>query len=218
MRRAGQYVASRTDTPRQIIVGVTGASGGPYTLRLLDCLEAAGVTIHLIASPMGRKLLADECGIENLDVESLLGRSSDRLYIYNHRDVGCRLASGSYTTDGMVICPCSSNTLGAVASGLGNNLITRAAQVTLKEARRLVILHREMPLSAIDLENMLKLNRAGAIICEAAPGFYMLPQSVQDIVDFVAGRVLDLLHVPHTLNTEWTGESPKPARPETRNI
>lgn len=207
-----------TNPHKEIIVGVTGASGGPYALRLLDCLETAGVTIHLIASPMGRRLLHDESGIEDLDVESLLGRPSERLLIYNYRDVGCRLASGSYVTDGMVICPCSSNTLGAVASGLGDNLIVRAAQVTLKETRRLILLHREMPLSAIDLENMLKLNRAGAVICEAAPGFYLLPQTVQDLVDFVVGRVLDLLQVPHDLHTRWTGAPPQAAPPETRNL
>ncbi len=202
------------NSTKEIVVAVTGASGGPYAVRLIDCLESGGANVHLIASPMGRKLLADECDIETLDTESLLGRASDRLRIYNYRDVGCRLASGSTTTHGMVICPCSSNTLGAVASGLGDNLIARSAQVTIKEARRLILLHREMPLSAIDLENMLKLNRAGAIICEASPGFYMRPQSVQDLVDFVVGRILDLLDVPHTLNTEWTGVTPKPEEPD----
>jgi len=104
----------------------------------------------------------------------------------------------------MVICPCSSNTLGSVASGLGDNLISRAAQVTLKEARRLIIVHREMPLSHIDLSNMLRLQAAGAIICPANPGFYMAPKTIGDLVDFVVGRVLDLLHVPHTLNVRWS--------------
>ncbi|MBN1488309.1 MAG: UbiX family flavin prenyltransferase, partial [Phycisphaerae bacterium] len=108
----------------------------------------------------------------------------------------------------MVICPCSSNTLGAIAAGLGDNLITRAAHVTLKERRRLILLHREMPLSEIDLENMLRISRAGGVICPAAPGFYMQPESVDDLVDFVVGRLLDLLHVPHNLNTRWTGQVP----------
>src|SRR4051794_15360167 len=104
---------------KEIIVAITGASGGPYAIRLLDCLERAGAKIHLIASPMGRQLLQDECRVDRLEPEILIGRSSDRISVYNHRDVGCRLASGSCLTDGMVICPCSSNTLGAIASGLG---------------------------------------------------------------------------------------------------
>lgn len=195
------------ESEKEIIIAITGASGGPYAVRLLDCLESAGARIHLIASPMGRQLLIDECDITALEPEALIGRGSDRITIYNYRDVGCRLASGSHRTDGMIICPCSSNTLGAVASGLGDNLITRAAQVTLKEVRRLVILHREMPLSPIDLENMTRLNRAGAIICEAAPGFYLRPQRVEDLVDFVVGKLLDLMSVPHTLNTRWTGRT-----------
>lgn len=189
--------------PKEIIVAVTGASGGAYALRVLDCLAAAGVRIHFVASPMGRRLLADECAVRDLDAPSLLGRDYSDLTVYSYRDVGSRLASGSFRTDGMVICPCTSNTLGAVASGTGDNLIVRAAHVTLKEARRLVLVHREMPLGAIDLENMLRLNRAGAIICPAAPGFYLHPKSVNDLVDFVAGKVLDLLGVEHDLQIRW---------------
>lgn len=190
---------------RNIIVGVTGASGGPYAIRLLDCLDAAGVTVHLIVSPYGQRLLADECNIRNLDPQSMLGRLSARLRIHHYRDVGGLLASGSFVTDGMVICPCSSNTLGSVAAGFGDNLISRAAQVTLKEARRLILVHREMPLSHIDLSNMLRLQQAGAVICPANPGFYMAPQTISELVDFVVGRVLDLLGVPHTLNVRWMG-------------
>jgi len=188
---------------KHIVVGVTGASGGCYALRLIDCLESAGIEVHLVVSSQARQLLADECSVTAVDAEHLIGRSSDHITIYDPEDVGCRLASGSFKTDGMVICPCSSNTLGAVASGLGNKLIWRAAHVTLKESRRLVLVHREMPLSAIDLENMLKLSRSGAIICPASPGFYLDPLSIDDLVDFVVGRVLDLMYVPHTLNTRW---------------
>jgi flavin prenyltransferase len=190
-------------TPRDIVLAVTGASGGPYALRLLDCLETAGANVHLIVSPHGRRLLSEECGIERMDAEALLGRPSNRVQMYPSGDIGCRLASGSFPTDGMVICPCSSNTLGKIASGLGDNLVTRAAQVTLKESRRLVLVHREMPLGGIDLENMLRLQRAGAIICPAAPGFYLKPTSVAELVDFVVGRVLDLLAVPHPLAVRW---------------
>lgn len=198
---------------KEIVVGVTGASGGPYLVRVLDLMEAAGTKIHLICSPMGRQLLSDECGITKLEPAALIGRPTDRITIYNHRDVGCRLASGSYLTDGMVICPCSSNTLGAIASGLGDNLIARAAQVTIKEARRLVLVHREMPLSPIDLENMLRLSRAGAIICPSNPGFYLLPRTINDLVDFVAGKILDLLQIPHDLRIRWNRQAGEPPQP-----
>ena len=148
---------------KEIIVAITGASGGPYALRLLDCLDRAGVRTHVICSPMVKQLLIDECKLNTLDVQGLLGRQSDHLTVYNYRDVGCALASGSYRTHGMVICPTSSNTLGAIASGLGDNLITRAAHV------------------------------------------YLMPNSVSDLIDFVVGKMLDLLDVPHELNTRWTG-------------
>jgi 4-hydroxy-3-polyprenylbenzoate decarboxylase len=155
---------------------------------------------------MGRRLLAEECGIKTLDAASLLGRPSESLRLHPYEDVGAVLASGSYPTDGMIVCPCSSNTLGALASGLGDNLISRAAQVTLKEARRLVLVHREMPLSGIDLRNMLRLQRSGAIICPANPGFYLQPRTVGDLVDFVVGRVLDLVGVVHSLRVRWQDE------------
>jgi flavin prenyltransferase len=203
-RNEGTFTVSAD--PKTIVVGISGASGGAYALRLLDVLEAAGVTVELVVSPLGQRLLAEECGVTSVSVEHLLGRSSERLTIHNYRDVGSVLASGSYRTDGMVICPCSSNTLGAIAAGLGENLLWRAAQVTLKEARRLVLVHREMPLSGIDLRNMLRLQRAGAIICPAAPGFYLKPQTVSDLVDFVVGRVLDLLGVDHPLQIRWGGK------------
>jgi len=194
---------------KHIVVGVTGASGGTYALRLMDCLEEADVNVHLIVSTHGKQLLAEECNVTTIDVEHLLGRWSDRITIYDHDDLDCRLSSGSFQTDGIVICPCSSNTLGAVASGLGANLIWRAAHVALKESRRLILVHREMPLSAIDLENMLKLKRAGAIICPAAPGFYHKPKSINELVDFVVSRVLDLMSVTHTINVRWVPSSRK---------
>ena len=207
-----------------IVLTITGASGGPYAVRLLDCLEAAGEMIHLVVSPHGQRLLTDECGPKKgseafcakhpsgcsgkrllTPFFALIGRRSERVIAYDYNDLSCRLASGSFLTDGMVICPCSSNTLGAVAAGLGDNLITRAAHVTLKEGRPLVLVHREMPVTGIDLENMLKLQRAGATICPASPGFYLRPAKVADLVDFVVGRVLDLLGVPHQLNVRWEG-------------
>jgi len=188
---------------QEIIVAVSGASGGPYARRLIDSLELAHTKIHLIVSPLGQQLLEEECGIGQISAKSIIGRPTSNLTLHDYHDLTSVLASGSYPFDGMVICPCSSNTLGAIASGLGDNLITRAAHVTLKEARRLILVYREMPLSGINLENMLKLQRAGAIICPASPGFYMKPKTIDDLVDFVVGRILDLLKIDHPLKTRW---------------
>jgi len=196
---------------RQIVMGISGASGVIYARRLAQCLVSGDVHLHLCASPAAQRVAADELGVRGLTIESLIGRDVANATMYGHRDIGARIASGSFRTDGMVICPCSSHSLAAVAGGLGDNLITRAAMVTLKESRKLVLVPREMPLSAIELENMLRLSRGGAVICQACPGFYMRPQSVDDLVDFVVGRVLDLLDVPHDLNTRW---DPGAAAPE----
>jgi 4-hydroxy-3-polyprenylbenzoate decarboxylase len=188
---------------KRIVAAITGASGAAYAVRLLRCMTAAGVDVHLVVSPYGRQLLADEADVHGVEPELLVGDHADRLTIYAHQDLSCRLASGSFLTDGMVVCPCSSNTLGAIAAGLGDNLVSRAAAVTLKEARRLVLVTREMPLSPIDIENMLKVSRAGGIICPAAPGFYHRPRRVEDLVDFVVSRVLDLLGIVHSLGARW---------------
>jgi 4-hydroxy-3-polyprenylbenzoate decarboxylase len=168
-------------------------------------MTAADVHVHLIISPPGRRLFAEELRVEQPDPELLAGRHADRVTAYEYEDIGCRLASGSFRTAGMVVCPCSSNTLGEIAGGLADNLIARAAQVTLKERRRLVLVPREMPVSAIDLENQLRVARAGGIICPASPGFYMQPREIDDLVKFVAGRVLDLFDVPHDWKTRWQG-------------
>jgi 4-hydroxy-3-polyprenylbenzoate decarboxylase len=191
---------------RQIVVGITGASGAPYAVRLLECLCAAGVDVHLVVTPNGKRLLYDELQITEVSAEGLLPAPSDRLTIYPYGDVGAKLASGSFVTDGMIICPCSSNTLASVAAGLADNLLDRAAAVTLKEGRRLVVVAREMPMSRIELLNALRLSEAGAIICPASPGFYMLPTTVGDLVDFVVGKLMDLVDVPHILNTRWADQ------------
>ena len=191
---------------KQLVVAITGASGAPYVRRLVDVLAQNDVGMHLVVSPMGRRVLLDELGLEEVTIESLAGRPLPNATIYPHRDLGARIASGSFLTDGMIICPCSSHTLAAVASGLGDNLVTRAALVTLKEARRLVLVPREMPVSQIELANMLRISQAGGIICPACPGFYLLPKTVDDLVDFVVGRVLDLFGVPHRLRTRWEPE------------
>ncbi len=188
---------------KQIVVGVTGASGALYARRLVQCLCEASVDVHLILSPNGRRLFADELGMRTVSSQTLLGRDSDRLIIYPYRDVGARLGSGSFRTDGMIVCPCSSNTLASVAAGLSDNLLNRAAAVTLKEARRLILVPREMPMSRIDMLNALRAGEAGAIICPASPGFYMLPKTIDDLAEFVVGKLLDLVAVPHNLNTRW---------------
>lgn len=190
---------------RQIVVGITGASGAAYARRLIYCLCERDTDVHLVVSPYGRRLLNDELGVKEVTAAALGVSHTDRLVIHPYRDVGSVLGSGSFRTDGMIICPCSTNSLGALASGLGSNLLSRAAAVTLKELRRLVLVVREMPLGRIELSNALRLQEAGAVICPASPGFYMNPQSVDDLVDFVVGKLLDLVEVPHTLDTRWRG-------------
>ncbi len=149
-------------------------------------------------------------------MQSLLGQASDWITTHAHNDVGSIIASGSHHTAGMIICPCSASTLGAISSGLGENLLHRAAQVTLKEMRRLVLVYREMPMSQIDLSNALTLSRAGAVICPASPGFYMQPERIDDLVDFVVGKVLDLVGVEHRLNTRWNPQGQQ--QPEASDL
>ncbi len=190
---------------KEIVLAITGASGAPYARRLAQCLVGYdNVHLHLIVSPYGQRILADEVGVKHLSIASLVGRPAINATIYSHKDAGARLASGSFITHGMVVCPCSSNTLGAIAAGVADNLVTRAAMVTMKESRRLILVPREMPLSPVEIEAMLKLARYGVVICPACPGFYMNPTQVGDLVDFVVGRILDLLGLPHDLRTRWS--------------
>jgi len=198
-----------------IVTAITGASGALYAQRFVQGLCAAGARTHLIVSPLGRRLLHDELGMEVVDLAALAGTPEHGITLYNYNDVGCRLASGSFLHDGMVIVPCSSNTLAEVAHGIGDNLIARAAAVTLKERRRLVIAHREMPLSAIDVNNYKILTDAGVIIAATNPGFYLNPTTIGDIADFVAGKLLDLVGVTHAFDTRWDplrGKSQTPDR------
>ncbi len=204
-----------TSANRQIVVAVTGASGAVYAQRLIQCLiRAERIDVHLIVSTWGKRLLRDELDVSRVDAESLLGRPADRLILHPYQDQGSILSSGSFITEGMIICPCSSRTLAEVAAGVGENLIARTAAVTLKEGRRLILVPREMPLSYIDLQNMLRLSEAGAVICPANPGFYLRPRKIDDLVDFVVGKLLDLIGVAHTLNTRWTGTPPAPSAGE----
>ena len=195
-----------------IVTAITGASGAHYAQRFIQGLVAADVNVHLVISPLGRRLLHDELGMETVDLAKLAGREHHAITLHNYNDVGSKLASGSFLHDGMVIVPCSSNTLAEVAHGLGGNLISRAAAVTLKERRKLVVVHREMPLSPIDVNNYKTLSDAGVILASANPGFYLNPTTVGEVVDFVAGKLLDLVGVPHRFDTRWDPKNVRPPR------
>jgi 4-hydroxy-3-polyprenylbenzoate decarboxylase len=193
---------------RTFVLGVSGASGAAYALRLLEQLLLSGAEVHLVVTDYGRRLLFDEARVTHVNFESLCPTIADasaaaRLVIHPNKDVGAVIASGSFRHDGMAIVPCSSASLGAIATGSGSNLLTRAAMVCLKERRPLVVCHRETPLSLIDIENMRQLTLAGGIVCPTNPGFYLHPRSVDDLVDFMVGKVLDLLRVEHTLSTRY---------------
>lgn len=198
--------------PKRIIVGISGASGAAYAQRIVRLLVSAGVETHLVVSPLGQRLLHDELGMEGVNLNALAGLPHDaakpeHLIQHNYRDVGAPIASGSFRHDGMIVIPCSSNTLSCVANGSAQNLLHRAAHVTLKERRRLILVHRETPLSLVDIKNMQAVTEAGAIVAPANPGFYMLPQTIEGLIDFVVGRCLDLMDIPHTLDVRWGEES-----------
>lgn len=200
---------------KTICLALTGASGMPYGLRLLDCLLAAGCKVQLLYSQAAQVVARQEMAVDLPSRPSeakaaLLARfphaDPDKLAVYGREEWFAPVASGSNPPDVMIICPCSMGTLAAIAQGLADNLIERAADVVLKEGRKLVLVPRETPFSAIHLENMLRLSRAGAVILPPSPGFYQHPQSVQDIVDFVVARVLDQIGVPHALMQRWGEE------------
>jgi flavin prenyltransferase len=194
---------------RPIVVAVTGASGAPYAVRLLETLVEAKQRIALIVSDHGLRLLDTEMAIKSVDdLRQRVGPVDwdAMVRVYDDRDRGAAPASGSARTAGMVICPCSMGTMSAIAVGASRSLVERAADVALKERRRLILVPRESPYSAIHLENMLGLTRAGAVILPAAPGFYHRPRTIQDLVDFVVARVLDHLGVEHSLVPRWGGE------------
>ena len=198
-------------TPGTIALAFTGASGLPYGLRLLDCLLAANARVCLLYSPAAQIVARQELDLTFPTQPAAAaaffaqryGAKPGQLTVFGREDWFSPVASGSNPPDAMAICPCSMGTLGAIASGLADNLIERAADVMLKERRRLLLVPRETPLSAIHLENMLKLSRAGAVILPPAPGFYGRPQTIDDLVDFVVARILDQLGVEHTLGPRW---------------
>ena len=196
---------------KTITLALTGASGLPYGIRLLECLLRSGQRVHLVYSQAAQIVAKQETDIvlpnRPQDAERLFmerfGEFNGELRVFGRDDWLAPMASGSNPGDAMVICPCTMCTLGKVAGGISDDLITRAADVMLKEKRTLILVPREMPFSAIHLENMLKLVHAGAVIMPPNPGFYCQPQSVQDLVDFVVARILDHLGVEQTLMKPW---------------
>lgn len=206
---------------RTITLAFTGASGMPYGFRLLECLFSAGARVQLVYSAAAQIVAKQECAMtlpaQPREAARMLcerfGGRDDQLVVYARDDWLAPIASGSNPGDAMAICPCTMGTLGAIAGGLADNLIERAADVMLKEHRPLVLVPREMPLSAIHLDNMLRLARAGAIIIPPAPGFYLKPQTIDDLVDFVVARVLDHLGVTHDLVARWGEARGRPAPP-----
>ena len=204
---------------RPVAVAMTGASGAAYGLRLLECLLAAGEDVYLMVSAPGQVVISMETPLKlsgrPAEIQRLLSAHFDarpgQLQVFGREEWTAPVASGSSVPRALVICPCTTGTLSAVACGASNNLIDRAADVVLKEGRKLILVPRETPFSAIHLENMLKLARMGATILPANPGFYHRPESVQDLVDFVVARILDQLEVAHRLSRRWaepTGDAP----------
>ena len=189
-----------TDPRLKVIVGITGATGAIYGVRILERLREAGVETHLVISRWGARTLLHETPHSREYVESLATTA------YRPADMGAAISSGSFQTDGMIIAPCSAKTLGAIAHGFGEGLIHRAADVILKERRRLVLVVREAPLSDIHLENMLRLSRMGAVVLPPMPAFYNHPRTVDDIVDHTVARVLDQFGLQVSGVERWSGE------------
>ncbi|MBD5801924.1 putative aromatic acid decarboxylase [Azoarcus sp. Aa7] len=197
--------------PQTVAVAFTGASGMPYGLRLVECLLAAGCKVWLLYSQVAQIVARQEMNLElpsrPAEVEAQLaarfGAAEGQLRVFGREEWFAPLASGSNPADAMVVCPCTMGTLAAIAAGLSQNLIERAADVAIKEGRKLVLVPRETPFSAIHLENMLKLARLGVVILPPSPGFYNHPQTVDELVDFVVARVLDQIRVPHRLMQRW---------------
>jgi 4-hydroxy-3-polyprenylbenzoate decarboxylase len=194
-----------------LVLAMTGASGSPYGIRLLEVLLRTGRAVHLTLSPAGAEVLEQETGrrvrLDQFDLTDLLGEAAGagpgQVCYHHYRDFRAGIASGSFLTGGMVICPCSGGTAAAVAHGLSQNLIHRAADVHLKERRRLILVPRETPLSVIQLRNLTSCAEAGAVVLPAMPAFYTRPRSLDDAVDFIVARICDQLGVEHQLLRRW---------------
>jgi 4-hydroxy-3-polyprenylbenzoate decarboxylase len=196
---------------RRLIVALTGASGAIFGIRLLEVLHETDIETHLVMSKWALQTVEHETKFSATEVRALATVNHDP------GNMGAAISSGSFITDGMVIAPCSMRSLGAIAHGTGHNLVHRAADVVLKERRKLVLMAREMPLSDIHLENMLKLSRMGATVMPPTPAFYNHPQSVDDIVDHVVARVLDQFGIDSAIARRWDGQMRVPvARLESK--
>ena len=202
-----------------LVLAMTGASGAPYAVRLLCVMVRSGRRVHLTISPSAVQVLRDELGLEvdlNAFNSMAMGlRDPGRLVYHHHNDFSAGIASGSFPTAGMVVLPCSMSTLASIASGVTTNLITRAADVHLKERRKLILVPRETPLSLIHIENMLRVTQAGAVVLPAMPGWYHRPRRLEDLVDFVVARVCDQLGLSNAIAPRWGLDDPDP-RDETR--
>lgn len=194
-------------TRHPVVLALTGASGAPYGVRLLEVLARHQVPVWLITTSHGMRLLKDECGIESLDaLRAATGGAWASVTTFPDGDRGALPASGSQRTHGMVVCPCSMGTVAAIAAGTSRSLVERAADVTLKERRKLVLVPRETPLSLVHLRNLVAVTEAGAVVIPAAPGFYHRPASVAELVDFIVQRVLDQLGLDIEIARRWTGD------------
>lgn len=185
----------------EIVVGISGASGVQYGIRLLQALQEKSCITHLVITDSARKIMEIETDIQPAYVEKLAS------YVYAPRDFGAPIASGSHLIDAMVVIPCSMGTLSGIACGSSDTLITRSADVCLKEKRRLVLVPRETPLSLVQLRNMVTASEAGAVILPACPAFYSRPKSLEELVDVLVGRVLDLLGIENDLYRRWKGDT-----------
>jgi len=183
----------------RIVVGITGATGAPLAVRILKFLQEMEVEVHLVVSQWARTTLQTECGLSLKDIAAYAAQ------VHDARDQGASISSGSFRHDGMLIVPCSMKTLAAIRAGYADNLIARAADVTLKERRKLVLVAREAPLNSIHLENMLSLSNLGAVIFPPSPAFYNQPQTLDDILDHMAVRVLDQFNLDHPAAKRWYG-------------
>jgi 4-hydroxy-3-polyprenylbenzoate decarboxylase len=194
-------------TRHPIVVALTGASGAPYGLRLLQVLATHRVPVWLIPSSHGMRLLRDECGIDSMaSLQAAVGDWSS-VTVFPDDDRGALPASGSRKTGGMVVCPCSMGTVAAIAGGTSRSLVERAADVTLKERRRLILVPRETPLSLVHLRNLVAVTEAGALVIPAAPGFYHRPTQIAELVDFIVQRILDHLELDIEIGRRWTGDA-----------
>ena len=185
----------------EIIVALTGASGALYGLRLIEVLSNLKKSMRVIVTDSAKLTLSHEC---NYEVSQL--KSIECVTVEDNSDIAAKSASGSAKIDAMVIVPCSGTTLGKLASGIGDNLVTRSAIVAMKERRKLIIVPRETPLATVHLENMLKLSSWDTVILPASPGFYNHPTSIDDLVDFIVSRILDQLGIDNNISKRWTGE------------